>query len=206
MTREILMATHNPHKKERFEYYLSNTGLSVVCFGDLKQKIEVVEDGKTPEENALKKSLAGFNGSGLPTFGVDYWFFINGVSEELQPGPFVRRIVKEEGKRVEATDDEMLEYYSKMVESIGGTTTGIWTSAIALVINEKKHFTERFTRETILTSRVNPKRTEGEPLNSMQIDPGTGKYFTDLTKEEWLKLQSGREKGYIDFLKSTWPI
>ena len=60
MAKEILMATANPHKVERFRYYFSPLGLSVVSFSDKGVDIEIVEDGKTPEENALKKANAGF--------------------------------------------------------------------------------------------------------------------------------------------------
>ena len=196
------MATNNPHKTERFKYYLNTLGLSVMAFSDVGEKIEVVEDGKTPEENALKKAKAGFEVTGRSSFGVDYWFYIQGIPDEIQPGPFVRRIFVESGKRKEATDDEMLDYYTKLVDGLGGRTKGLWNSAIALITNTGKSYTDNFTRETILTSERSPKRTEGEPLNSIQIDPKTGKYFTDLTKEEWLKLQEEREKGYIKFFKN----
>jgi inosine/xanthosine triphosphate pyrophosphatase family protein len=202
MSREILMATNNPHKTERFKHYLNPLGLSVVVFSDVGEKIEVIEDGKTPEENALKKAKAGFEATGRPSFGVDYWFYIQGISDEKQPGPFVRRIFVEGGKRKEATDDEMLDYYTKLVDGLGGRTKGLWNSAIALITGAGKSYTDNFTRETILTSERSSKRTKGEPLNSIQIDSKTGKYFTDLTKEEWLKLQEEREKGYIKFFKS----
>ena len=201
MSRELLMATANPHKTERFRRYLSELGLSVVNFEDIGQKIEIVEDGKTPEENALKKAFAGFETTRMPTFGVDYWFYIDGIPDEMQPGPHVRRIFVEGGNRKKATDGEMVDYYTKLISGLGGKAKGLWTSAIALVVAPEKSYTESFTRETILTSERSPNSTEGEPLNSIQIDPTTGKYFTDLTTDEWLKLQTEREKGYIRFFE-----
>jgi len=196
------MATGNPHKAERFKHYLTPLGFSVITFADLKEKVEVVEDGITPEENALKKAKAGFEATGKPCFGVDYWFYINGLSPGKQPGPHVRRIfVGESGERNEATDDEMLDYYTNIIEGLGGKIGGLWNSAIALITSAGKSHTDSFTRETILTSKRSPKMTDGEPLNSIQIDPQTGKYFTDLTKNEWLLLQQGRERGYIDFFR-----
>ncbi|OGM59223.1 hypothetical protein A2955_04505 [Candidatus Woesebacteria bacterium RIFCSPLOWO2_01_FULL_37_19] len=203
MSKVILMATKNPHKKERFRYYLSELSLSVISFGDIDKEIEVVEDGKTPEENALKKAQSGFKATGIPTFGIDYWFYIKGIPDEKQPGPYVRRIFTGDGKeRIEASDEEMLDYYTKLVEGLGGKTEGMWNSAIGLVVRSGKVYTEKFARKTLLTSVRSPRRTEGEPLNSIQIDPLTGKYFTDLSKKEWLRLQAEREKGYIEFFKS----
>lgn len=202
MAREILFATTNPHKKERFQAYFKTLGLTVISFSDIKGRVEVVEDGKTPEENALKKAMAGYLATGMPTFGVDYGLRIEGFPEEVQPGPFVRRIfVGKDKKRVEANDEEMLDYYTKKIRALGGKTRGIWTSAIALVVSTEKVYVESLTGETTLTSQRSPNRTEGEPLNSIQIDPKSGKYFTDLTTEEWLSLQARRENGYIDFMK-----
>lgn len=202
MSKEILFATTNPHKKERFRAYYKTLNLKVISFSDIRDKVKVVEDGKTPEENALKKAMAGYIVTRKPSFGVDYWLRIEGFPEDEQPGPFVRRIFAGDGgERSDATDEEMLTYYTSKIKVLGGKTKGMWTSAIALVITGSKHYVESFSRETILTSERSLNRTEGEPLNSIQIDPKTGKYFTDLSTEEWLKLQKEREVSYIDFMR-----
>ena len=202
MSKEVLMATGNPHKAERFKHYLTTLGLSVITLADIREKVEVVEDGVTPEENALKKAKAGFEVTGKPSFGVDYWFYINGLSPEKQPGPHVRRIfVGDGGVKKEAADDEMLDYYIKIVEGLGGRTQGLWSSAIALITGTGNFYIDSFSRETILTAKRSPKITKGEPLNSIQIDSRTGKYYTDLTKDEWLMLQDKRERGYIRFFE-----
>lgn len=202
MGRKILFATTNPYKKERFQNYFGTLGLTVISFSDIKDKVEVVEDGKTPEENALKKAMAGYKLTKIPTFGVDYWLWIEGFSKDVQPGPYVRRIfVGKDNKRVEANDEEMLKYYTGKIKALGGKTNGVWTSTIALVVNTNHVYTESFTRKTALISNQSPKRTNGEPLNSIQIDPISGKYFTDLSPTEWLNLQKGIERGYINFMK-----
>jgi XTP/dITP diphosphohydrolase len=202
MNKEVLFATTNPHKKLRFQNYYEPLGLTVVSFSDVLGNIDVVEDGKTPEENALKKATAGFLATRMPSFAVDYWLRIEGLHEDEQPGPYVRRIFTGDGgQREAASDDEMLDYYVAKIKKLGGEAKGIWTSAIALVISEEKQFVESFSRETLMTSERSPSRTNGEPLNSIQIDPKSGKYFTDLTISEWLKLQSEKEGRYINFMR-----
>jgi 8-oxo-dGTP diphosphatase len=202
MERKILFATTNPYKKKRFQNYFKTLGLSVISFSDIQDKVEVIEDGKTPKENALKKATAGYNLTRIPTFGVDYWLSLEGFSEDTQPGPYVRRIfVGKDGKRVEANDEEMLKYYTEKIKALGGKTNGVWTSTIALVVDVNHIYTKSFTRTTVFVSNQSPKRTEGEPLNSIQIDPVSGKYFTDLTPREWLNLEKGTERGYITFMK-----
>lgn len=202
MRKSLLFVTDNPHKKKRFTAYFRPLGLSVITSSDLGKKLKVVEDGKSAIENAVKKAMAGFRETGLASFGVDYWFRIEGLSKDLQPGPFVRRIFAGKGgERREATDEEMINYYQKIIKNLGGETKGVWTSAIALVTTSETIFTETFSRETILTSKRSPKVTPGEPLNSLQIDKKTKKYFTDLTQEEWILLETSSEKKYIDFMK-----
>jgi 8-oxo-dGTP diphosphatase len=200
--KQILFATTNPSKKVRFQAYFKPLGLRVISFSDLENKIEVVEDGKTPEENALKKAMAGFLATGEPSFGVDYWLRIEGLPEDLQPGPYVRRIFTgSSGQRVEATDDEALEYYIDKIKSVGGKTKGTWTAAIALVINLDKKYVEKFITETIFVSERSLKVDKGEPLNSLQKDPKTGEYLADLTPDELLHHLREGEKRYMDFMK-----
>ncbi len=202
MNREILFATTNPHKKERFQAYFNTLGLTVISFSDIQNNVEIMEDGRTPEENALIKAKAGYRLTKMPTFGVDYWLYIEGFPKEIQPGPYVRRIfVDGNKKRVEASDGEMLKYYIEKIEALGGRTKGVWTSAIGLVVDNNKIYAESYTTDTIFVSQKSPNNTPGEPLNSLQIDPKTGRYFTDLKPEEWIDLQKNREKGYIDFMK-----
>lgn len=202
MAKKILFATENPYKKIRFQSYFSQLNLRVLTPSDLGERFDVIEDGTTPGENAIKKAVAGYQLTGLPSFGVDYWFRIVGLPEDLQPGPFVRRIFTDvTGQRKEATDEEMVKYYGSLIKSLGGMAKGLWTSSIALVINPQKIYTEGFSRETILTSKKSPKMTPGEPLNSLQIDTETNKYFTDLTQEEWVMVQGNSEQMYIGFMK-----
>lgn len=203
MHKNILFATTNPYKKQRFQAYFAPLGLRVLSFSDFDKTPKIVEDGKTPEDNALKKAFAGYKTFKVPSFGVDYWLRIEGLQESLQPDQFVRRIiVKKDGQRKDATDKELLNYYADLIKNLGGKTRGIWTSAIALVINPRKKYKKSFTRDTLFTSSRSTKITPGEPLNSIQIDPITGKYLSEFTKKEWLKREEGRKEDYIEFMKS----
>lgn len=196
--KQILFATTNPHKKERFQAYFKPLGLKVLSLADLNIHLKVEEDGKTPEENATKKAMAYYKIAKIPTFAVDYGLYIDKFPPEKQPGLFVRRIY---GDSREVTDEEMLTYYICELEKVGGKSGGKWVSAISLVVDGKV-YSQSFSGKTMLTSkRSSSAVTIGEPLNSLQIDPRSGKYFTDLTMDEWVTLQSEREKGYIKFMK-----
>ena len=48
-------------------------------------KLDVTEDGDTPEKNAIKKAIAYYQASGLPSFAIDSGLEINGLSNKEQP-------------------------------------------------------------------------------------------------------------------------
>jgi len=197
-TKEILFATTNTHKRERFQAYYEPLGLKVLDLKDLRVEVDIVEDGITPEENAVKKALGYYKEVKIPTFAVDYGLYIERFPQEKQPGLFVRRIY---GDDREATDEEMLDYYTSELVKVGGESLGKWISSIALVLEPNDIRTENFSRRTLFTAQRSLRVTPGEPLNSIQIDPNSGRYFTDLSRDEWLKLQQERERGYINFIR-----
>lgn len=197
-TKEILFATTNTHKRERFQAYYKPLGLKVLNIKDLGVEVDVVEDGTTPEENALKKALGYYREAKIPTFAVDYGLYIEKFPQDKQPGLFVRRIYGDDRK---VTDEEMLNYYISELTKVGGESSGKWISSIALVLEPDDIRTENFSGRTLFTAKRSPHLTPGEPLNSIQIDPDSGKYFTDLSRDEWLNLQKEREKGYVDFMQ-----
>lgn len=56
MNKEIMIATSNAHKVEEFKCMLEPLGYTVKCLLDIKDKIDIIEDGTTFEENALIKA------------------------------------------------------------------------------------------------------------------------------------------------------
>jgi len=56
MYNKIVFATGNEHKMQEIRMILSNVGLEIYSLKDLNIQIEIEEDGKTFEENALKKA------------------------------------------------------------------------------------------------------------------------------------------------------
>ena len=44
----------------------------------------------------------------------------------------------------------------------------------------------------------------GEPLNSLQIDPVSGKYFSEMTAAQRVSAQRKRASGILDFIQEHW--
>ena len=111
---------------------------------------------------------------------MDNALYINGLTSDKQPALNVRRI----DGHTAATDEEMIEYYSKLIESLGGKAEGYWEFGICIATpdGEYRETTIKSLRNFVSTPTTN--RQAGYPLESIQIDPATGKYIADMTLEE----------------------
>lgn len=56
--KEIWIATTNKHKVQEFKRMLDKEGIEVFSMLDLKEKLDIIEDGKSFEENACIKAEA----------------------------------------------------------------------------------------------------------------------------------------------------
>lgn len=197
---KILFATGNPSKAKRFSIGLAKNGIEVISLKDIDVKVDVVEDGANRVENALIKARAYAQATGMPTIGMDDNLYLEGVPEDKQPGMFVRRI---DGKH-EATDQELIEHYVKIVKEYGtdGKLEAKWKYGMALINNGKEY---TFTWEKgdlymvdVPADKINP----GYPLNSIQKNKTLDKYFVDMTEEDKEKVKQN-EDFVVDFIVNS---
>jgi XTP/dITP diphosphohydrolase len=181
MNKQILLGTTNPAKVSRIRAYLGALPVEILSPADLGIVLDVKEDGQTPQENAEIKARAYLGASGLPTLAVDAGLHIEKFPDDKQPGVFVRRI---RGAGQDASDKEMLVYYARELDRIGGQTMGRWEVAIALATWDGKVFSHTFDLRTRFTSTRSAVFRPGEPLSSLIRDPVTGKYYSDMTDDE----------------------
>lgn len=125
----LLYATNNNSKIYNMRRRLENIPIEIITPKELGIKVDVTEDGKTAVENAIKKARAYYKETKIPTIAADSALFIDGLPDDSQPGLFVRRV---NGRNL--TDDEMIEHYTNLITSIGGTSTGYYVTGLALII------------------------------------------------------------------------
>lgn len=194
--KKVLFATQNESKVKRFEKGLLENDIEIICINDVKEKLNIDENGKNAIENALIKARTYANVYNIPVFAMDDNLYIEGIPENKQPGMYVRRV---NGKRL--TDEEMIEYYSNLAHEYGndGKLTAKWVYGIA-VINNNKESTYSWSKDDfyIVDKRSN-KIDKGYPLNSISINKKLNKYFTDMTKED-IESTNGDESDVIRFL------
>ena len=195
---KLLYATGNNSKVHNMRRRLEGFPIEIITPKELGIKIDVVEDGKTAIENAIKKAQAYYDKTKLPTIAGDSGLFIDGIPDDNQPGLFVRRV---NGKTL--TDDEMIEYYTKLIASIGGKSTAYYVTGLALVTEQGLFTTEISEDKFILSSTISKNNHRGNPLDVMTIDPISQKFYTDMTDEDFKNLGHIFDKECVAFLEKN---
>ena len=199
---KVLFATTNPAKVKRYKEQLSENGIELISINDIDEKIDINENGKDAIENAYIKAKTYYDKTKIPTIGMDDCLFIEGISEEEQPGTNVRRV---NGKRL--NDEEMIEHYTKLVKKYGNKLTAKWVYGMVIYTDEG---VSKFTwskDDFYLVDKPIEKRNIGYPLDSISVIPESGKYFAELVekKDEKYKKKNSIEKVVnfiIESLKS----
>jgi XTP/dITP diphosphohydrolase len=178
--KKLTFGTTNQAKILQIRGALSPAGIEVEGVADKNMLPEVVEDGKTANENARKKALTYAKALGKTVFSMDNALYINGLSDNVQPALNVRRI----GGKTATSDEEMIEYYSKLIGSLGGKADGYWEFGICIATptGDYKETTIKSPRTFVSTPTIN--RQAGYPLESIQIDPVSNKYIADMRQDE----------------------
>ena len=177
---KILYGTTNNAKIQVMKNAVASLDIELIGLGDMASELpSIIENGKTPLENAEIKARAYYEVFHMPVFSCDSGLYFDELQENEQPGLHVRRV---NGK--ELTDDEMIEYYGSLAEQYGGKITGRYRNAIYFILDENHHYSSMdmsiATEPFILVTEPHPKRVEGFPLDSLSVDIETGKYYYDL--------------------------
>ncbi len=180
--KEILMATTNQAKIDQIGGALSGIGVSVVGVENKEMLPEVIEDGKTAMDNAKKKALVFAKALGRVVLSMDNTLYFDKLDgDPRQPGLNVRRITSAAGK---PTDEEMVKYYSGLIKELGGTAEARWEYGVCIADPNGELGEATFGYKTTFVSQPSLKMMDGYPLESLQMDEVTGKYRSEMTKEE----------------------
>ena len=146
--KKLLIATTNPAKIAEYRIILKNLPLELITLGDLNIQKSIEEDGKTFEENAIKKVKFYSKLSGLPTLAedggieVDYLNGERGVKSRRWPGH-------------EASDEELIEITLKKLGGVPAEKRGAQLRiVIALSINNEITTSEGVIKGVILEKPV----------------------------------------------------
>ena len=193
---KILYATQNAAKVHNMRRRLAGTDIEIVTPADLNLHVEVVEDGASVAENAMKKALAYAPLAGMPVLAADSGLYIDGLSDDEQPGMFVRRF----GGRL-MTDDEMIEHYAALAARLGGRRKAHYVTGLAMIVDGIRFCEEVPENEFLLVSTPNPNRFHtGNPIDVIAIDPATGSYHNDLPDSAFKDAAWVFERACLEFV------
>lgn len=194
---ELFYASGNSSKIYNMRRRLEGTGVNIITPKDVGLNLDIEEDGNSVEENAIKKAIAYYGKIDITTVAGDSGLHIDVLPSDKQPGLFVRRV---NGKVM--SDDEMIDYYSHLVSSFGGQSRAHYITGLALVMEGKQFSIEIPDDDFILTSKPNKNRVHrGNPLDIITINPVNGKYYNEMTDEEFRQSAWSFDRVCLEFLQ-----
>ncbi len=178
---ELIFGTSNRAKIAQVQGALKPLSILVRGINELGVILDVPEDGATAQENASIKAKAYAGAVQRPVFSMDNALYFTGLADSEQPGLYVRRIP---GSIDRLSDEEMVSYYTQLIASQGGSMVGYWEFGIAIARPDGKmaETTIKFPRQ--FTATPSQQVVEGYPLESIQVDPVTGKYISEMIIDE----------------------
>ncbi|MBI4021414.1 MAG: hypothetical protein HY369_04160 [Candidatus Aenigmarchaeota archaeon] len=181
MMKEILFGTTNEAKVRQLQGALAPIGVRVRGVADTSSLPPIEEDGKTAQENARKKAIAYATALHTTMLSMDNALYFDALPASEQPGLQVRRIPSSTAK---PSDRELLAHYVKLVRRLGERTGGHWEFAICVAAPDGRCEEITVIAPRIFTVTPSLKSIPGYPLESIQIDPASGKYISDMSQEE----------------------
>lgn len=175
---KLLIATRNIGKFKEIKVILGEVPYEIVCLEDLSVQGDVVEDGETYEENALKKArFFSMGGGGVLTLSDDSGLEVSALKGEL--GLKTRRW----GLGESASDEEWLEYFLKEME---GTSDRSARFVCCAALCGKDGFEKVFFGETrgVITHKPEAPLLPGLPLSSCFRPEGQEKVYAALSEGE----------------------
>lgn len=179
--KHITVGTINPAKIKQIRDALSLKNIEVEGLPPDMKFESIKEDGATAQENARKKALFYSIRLNKAILSMDNALYFDGLKPEQQPGLNVRRIA---GRDDRPTDEELTDHYKKLIIGLGKQINGHWEFAFCVAYPDGTIKETTIISPRIFVSESSDKVIPGYPLESLQIDPKSNKYTSEMTPDE----------------------
>ena len=105
----------------------------------------------------------------------------------------------------QTTDAEMVSHYRDLLRRLGGRATGEWTLGIALATAPGRIISARRVHRTQFVATPRPALVPGAALQSLQVNPATGRYFSEMTPSEHAERLRERARWIVGFVTRCLP-
>ncbi|WP_312078611.1 RdgB/HAM1 family non-canonical purine NTP pyrophosphatase [Chryseobacterium sp.] len=192
MKMEILVATHNLHKKEEIQQILGDQFI-VKSLADYDLHDEIVEDGDSFKANALIKAKYCFEKTGIPSLGDDSGLVVEAL--DGRPGIFSARYAGDHdfAKNIEKVLSEM--------ENVDNRKAYFITVLCYYDENGAKYFDGRVHGNLIHEN----KGHQGFGYDPIFIPEGHEITFAEMNPEDKNKISHRKQALdlFLDFLKQN---
>ena len=173
---KIVFATKNEGKVKEVIKMLNMDKIELITMAQAGIDVDVVEDGTTFEENAMKKAVEIMKISGLPAIADDSGLEIDYLDK--QPGVHSARFLGHDTS-YDIKNKKILE----MLEGVPDEKrTARFVSAVCLALPDGRTITTRGTIEGIIGHEI--KGTNGFGYDPIFFIPEIKKYSAELTMDE----------------------
>lgn len=186
---EILLATNNKGKIERFKKLISTFNTDVVLRAPVEldiDEIDVVEDGETLADNALLKARAYFGKVDMPILANDTGFWVDGYGLVETPKRTALQGTEEKELTEKQVSERLIEFWKDKATKNGGQVNAAWVEDFVLMGPDGKVHHARSRREVILTDKIYGTPHPQMPVRCLYISKATNKPSVQHTKEEEL--------------------
>ncbi|AZB02397.1 RdgB/HAM1 family non-canonical purine NTP pyrophosphatase [Chryseobacterium joostei] len=192
MDMELLVATHNEHKKEEIQQILGNE-CTVKSLRDYNIHEEIVEDGDSFHANALIKAKYCFEKTGVPSLGDDSGLVVESL--DGRPGIFSARY---------AGDHDFAKNIEKVLEEMQGIENrkAYFVTVLCYYDQNGAKYFEGRVHGNLLTEN---KGFKGFGYDPIFVPEGHERTFAEMDPEDKNKISHRKQALdlFMDFLKVT---
>lgn len=177
---KIIFATTNEDKMKEIKMILGDLDLPILSLKDAGIKIDIVEDGKTFEENALIKAREIMKVTGEIVLADDSGLEVDYINKE--PGIYSARYMGEDTP-YSIKNQSIID---RLKDAKGDERSARFVCAIAAVLPDGKEYTTRATIEGIIG--YEEKGTNGFGYDPLMYVPEYGMTTGEMTPEDKNKI------------------
>lgn len=168
---KILLATKNKGKLKEMNSLFRDMKIEFIGLDSIKEPPDVIEDGKTYHDNALKKAMTFYQIALIPTLAEDSGLEVDVLNGA--PGVFSARIAGEG-----ASDREKIKKLLELLKDVPDEKrTARFVSVLCLVLDGKPYFFEEHVRGHLLRK---PSGESGFGYDPIFVPQGYKKSFAAL--------------------------
>ncbi|MDQ0065526.1 RdgB/HAM1 family non-canonical purine NTP pyrophosphatase [Chryseobacterium lathyri] len=187
---ELLVATHNEHKKEEIQQILENS-FTVKSLTDYNIHEEIVEDGDSFNANALIKAKYCFEKTGIPSLGDDSGLAVEAL--DGRPGIFSARY---------AGDHDFAKNIEKVLSELEGQENrkAYFITVLCYYDENGARYFEGRVHGNLLTEN---KGHKGFGYDPVFVPEGYDRTFAEMNPEDKNRISHRKQALdlFLDFLK-----